>query len=186
MGRLVLASASPRRADLLRDAGYTFVVVPTGADESVAPGTPPAMAAVELAVRKARAAPVSADDIVLAADTLLDLDGLILGKPEDAADARRILAMLAGRDHWVCTGVCVRRAETEWTGLAQTRVTFRALSAHDIEDYVATGEPFGKAGAYAVQGKAGRALVASVQGPVDNVIGLPMDVVRRLLAEAGA
>lgn len=182
---LVLASASPRRARLLEEAGYRFETRATWVDESVPPGMPPVEAAVELAVRKAMAAEKPPDAWVLGADTLLDLDGEILGKPRDAHDARRILRRLSGREHWVLTGVAVRSPERGLlTGLGQTRVAFRELSAREIEDYVATGEPMDKAGAYALQGGAAR-FVADVRGPKDNVVGLPMDVVRRLLAESG-
>ena len=182
---LVLASASPRRARLLEEAGIPFTVQASWVDERVAPGTPPAQAAVELAVRKAEAVPAPPGAWVLAADTLLDLDGEILGKPRDEADARRILARLSGREHWVVTGVALRAPRAGLrTGLEQTRVTFRPLSAEEIAAYVATGEPMDKAGAYAVQGGAAR-FVAEVRGPMDNVVGLPMDLARRLLAETG-
>lgn len=181
---LVLASASPRRARLLREAGFAVCVVAPDVDESVPPRTPPDEAAVLLALRKARA--VDAGDAwVLGADTLIDLDGAILGKPEDAADARRILRALSGRAHRVITGVVLRRGAREWTGRAVTRVTFRHLTDDELDAYVATGEPFGKAGAYGIQARA-KAFVASVEGPVDNVTGLPMDVVRELLARARA
>jgi septum formation protein len=181
--RVLLASASPRRARLLEAAGIPFEAAPSYVDESVPPGTPPAEAAVALAVRKA----LSVEDRgawVVAADTLLDLDGEILGKPRDAEDARRILGLLSGRAHWVVTGVAVRRRESILTGLEQTRVTFRDLSSEEIARYVATGEPLDKAGAYAIQGGAA-GFVAEVQGAADNVIGLPMGVVRRLLLESG-
>lgn len=182
--RLVLASASPRRADLLRAAGYDVRVVPTHVDEDVPAGTPPARAAVDLALRKARALP-EGPEWVLAADTLIDLDGDVLGKPADDGDARRILRRLAGRAHAVHTGVAVRApGGGVASGVETTRVTFRALTADDINDYVATGEPFGKAGAYAIQGKA-RAFIERIDGPEDNVIGLPMGLVARLLAESG-
>ena len=180
---IVLASASPRRAALLREAGIAFVVEPAWVDESVARGTAPAEAAVDLAARKAMAVEPRGR-LVLAADTLLDLDGEILGKPRDAEDARRMLARLSGRDHWVITGVALRQGSELRTGLAQTRVTFRALSNDEIAAYVATGEPLDKAGAYAIQGGAA-AFVAQLRGPRDNVVGLPMDVVRTLLAESG-
>jgi septum formation protein len=180
---IVLASASPRRAALMREAGYRFRVWATHADESVAPGTPPALAAVDLAARKAMAVP-EPRSWILAADTVIDLDGEIVGKPRDREDARRILASLSGREHWVCTGVALRARGEMHTGLAQTKVTFRALPPRQIEDYVATGEPMDKAGAYAIQGGA-KAFVARLDGAMDNVVGLPMDVVRRLLVEAG-
>jgi septum formation protein len=182
VSELVLASASPRRARLLTEAGIPFRVFATHVDETVAEGTPPALAAVELAVRKAEAVP-RGRAWVLAADTVIDLDGAIVGKPRDRDDARRILASLSGREHWVATGVALRAEGEVRTGLAQTRVAFRDITAREIEDYVATGEPMDKAGAYAIQGGAAR-FVARVDGPMDNVVGLPMDVVGRLLTEA--
>lgn len=180
---LVLASASPRRAQLLAGAGYQFRVAATYADETVAPGTEPTEAAVSLAVRKALAA-VAPGAFVVAADTLIDLDGRILGKPADISEAVRTLRALSGRAHWVVTGVAVRRHETVLTGLGQTKVTFRELSDEEIARYVATGEPMDKAGAYAIQGGA-REFVARVDGAFDNVAGLPVDVVRRLLLDLG-
>lgn len=181
---LVLASASPRRARLLQEAGIPFVVEAPWVDEAVPPGTPPVEAAVALAVRKAEAVDARRR-WVLAADTLLDLDGAILGKPRDRDDARRILAALGGRDHWVVTGVAVRSPDHGLrTGLAQTRVRFRPLSPREIEDYVATGEPMDKAGAYGIQ-SGGARFVDRIEGPMDNVVGLPVDVVRTLLVETG-
>jgi septum formation protein len=182
--RLVLASSSPRRARLLEEAGYPFETRASRADEAISPASSPAGAAVELAVRKALAIGDAGDAFVLAADTLLDLDGAPLGKPRGAEDARRILRLLSGRGHRVVTGVCLRRAESIRTGLAETRVTFRALEDDEIDAYVATGEPLDKAGAYAIQGGAA-AFVERLDGPLDNVVGLPMGLVRALLSEAG-
>jgi septum formation protein len=182
VSELILASASPRRARLMTEAGYRFRVWATHANEDVPEGMPPALAAVELGVRKAMA--VESGAWVLAADTVIDLDGHIVGKPTGREDARRILASLSGRAHWVCTGVALRRGADVRTGLAQTKVTIRALSPREIEDYVATGEPLDKAGAYGIQGGAA-GFVARVDGALDTVVGLPMDVVRHLLAEAG-
>jgi septum formation protein len=178
---IVLASASPRRAVLLAEAGYRFRVWAAHVDESVEEGTPPALAAVGLAVRKVEAVP--AQGWTLGADTVIDLDGAILGKPGSREDARKMLSSLSGREHWVCTGVALRARGELHTGLAQTKVTFRAMAPREIEDYVATGEPMDKAGAYAIQGGA-KGFVARLDGPLDNVVGLPMDVVRRLLVEA--
>lgn len=182
---LVLASASPRRASLLAEAGIPFTVQASRVDERVPPGTPPAEAAVGLAVRKALAVQAPPEAWVLGADTLLDLDGEMLGKPADAEDARRILARLSGRAHWVVTGVALRAPrEGVLTGLEQTRVAFRELDPREIDAYVATGEPLDKAGAYGIQGGAAR-FVAEVRGPLDNVVGLPVGLVRRLLAASG-
>ena len=180
---VVLASASPRRARLLEEAGIPFRVQPAWVDERVPEGTPPAQAAVDLAARKALAVDAPGAWVV-AADTLVDLDGRILGKPRDVADAVRTLRALSGREHWVVTGVAVRKAETVLTGLRQTRVTFRALSDDEVARYVATGEPMDKAGAYAIQGGA-KDFVADVRGPWDAVVGLPVDVVRELLRQLG-
>lgn len=182
---LVLASASPRRARLLAEAGVAFRVWAPGVDETVAPGTPPSEAAVQLGLRKAQAVRV-VDGFVLAADTLLDLDQRILGKPVDEADARRILRALSGRAHRVITGVCARNARTGESAAASatTTVSFRPLSDAEIAAYVATGEPMDKAGAYAVQGGA-RGFVASMEGPADNVVGLPVALALRLLRDVG-
>ncbi|MFA5861699.1 MAG: Maf family protein [Candidatus Thermoplasmatota archaeon] len=182
--RLILASASPRRKRLLEEAGILFEARPTSTDETPPRGVAPTEVAVELAVRKARAAE-DGGALVLAADTLIDLDGEVLGKPHDVAEARRFLRTLSGRDHWVITGVAVRRAQSLWTGFGRTQVTFRSLSDAEIDAYVATGEPMDKAGAYAIQGGAA-GFVARVDGAMDNVVGLPMDVVRRLLRDAQA
>lgn len=176
----VLASGSPRRKAMLEAEGYRFRVVEPDVDESPPPGVDPARVAILLAERKARAVPPSAER-VLAADTLIDLDGDVLGKPADAEDARRILARLAGREHSVHTGVAVRSPEGGIrSGVETTRVAFRPIAPSELDAYVATGEPMGKAGAYAIQGKA-RAFIARIDGPEDNVIGLPMALVRRLL-----
>lgn len=175
--RLTLASASPRRAALLREAGIAFDVAAPRVDETVSPGVAPAEAALQLAVRKARAVDAP---LVLAADTLIDLDGAILGKPTDAEDARRMLASLAGRAHAVVTGVALRRGARTLAATERTIVRFRAMAPGEIDAYVATGEPMDKAGAYAIQGGA-RAFIERVEGPLDNVIGLPMGLVRRLL-----
>lgn len=182
--RLVLASGSPRRKRLLEEAGYRFDVAPTHADETPPAGTAPREVARILAERKARAAHAAPGDVVLAADTLLDFHGRIVGKPRDAEDARRILLALSATWHEVITGVAVRRGDDVHAETVVTRVLFKALSPQEIGLYVETGEPMDKAGAYAVQGGAA-AFVDKLQGPLDNVVGLPMDATRRLLAQAG-
>jgi septum formation protein len=170
--RVVLASASPRRKALLEAACLEVVVRPSGVEE-VWPGGGPAAGARALARRKADAVPVKDDDIVVAADTCVVLDGVLLEKPADRADARRMLAALAGRTHEVVTGYCVRKDGRHREGAVHTKVSFRALSQGEIERYVDSGEPFDKAGGYGIQG-AGGALVDHVDGSYTNVVGLPL------------
>ena len=183
--RLILASGSPRRRELLAQMGYSFEICSPDVDERV-PG--PAREVVRvLAQRKARAAAEGrASGVVIASDTLVSLDGAPLGKPSDAADARRMLRALSGREHDVFTGVCAIDCMSgrEETRVARTGVRFRALTDREIDDYVATGEPMDKAGAYAVQGGAG-AFVESLDGSFENVMGFPVDVAGELLARFG-
>jgi septum formation protein len=175
--RLVLASASPRRADLLRLIGLRFETRPTGVDETPHPGEPAPDLALRLAREKAAAAAASpGPSLVVAADTLVVLDGEVLNKPADKDEAARFLARLAGRTHEVMTGLAIRthpeeRLETE---LAVSRVTFAPMSREEIAWYAGSGEGLDKAGAYALQG-IGSIFVRSVDGSYTNVIGLPMD-----------
>jgi septum formation protein len=152
----------------------------TGAAE-VEQGADPAALAVENALRKARAARrEGAAEALLACDTIVVLDGVIYGKPSDAADARRTLAALAGRTHEVISGVALLLpGEPERTALERTRVTFRALAAHELEAYVSSGEWRGRSGGYAIQ-KGGARLASAIDGPEDNVVGLPLATVRAL------
>ena len=178
--RLLLASASPRRADLLRAAGIDFDVRPADVDESVYPGEAPDSYVRRVAEDKARAARALAPDrVVLAADTTVVVDGAILAKPVDEADARRMLRLLAGRRHDVLTGVCVAARSVE-SGLAVTQVEFAPMSDAEIAWYVASGEPADKAGAYAIQGLASR-FVTRIDGSYSNVVGLPVALVYDLL-----
>lgn len=182
--RLVLASSSPRRAHLLTQAGFTFETIPADVDERVGRKREIGAACVEIAERKARAIDAPGA-YVLAADTLIDFDGRVLGKPSDEMEAHTILRMLSGNEHHVITGVAVKAPGGEVrTGFARTTVAFRALTDAEIDEYVRTGDPLDKAGAYGIQGRA-KKFVARVDGPLDNVIGLPMDVVRKLLVETG-
>lgn len=184
MAELVLASGSPRRAALLSKAGYSFAVARPAVDETIPASLSPLQAALHLAALKARAVAVPGAWI-LAADTLGDLDGRALAKPTDADDARQMLRALSGRAHEVVTGVAVRTPlGAMHTGVARSVVRFRALQSAQIDAYVATGEPLDKAGAYAIQGGAAE-FVERVDGPQDNVVGLPMGIVTRLLREAG-
>jgi septum formation protein len=183
--RLVLASQSPRRRELLAQLGIALEVRPAHADESVRPGEPPRDYVLRLAREKARAV---GGEVVLAADTAVVLGDEVLGKPADPADARRMLEALSGTEHEVLTAVCVRRAggatALELDALAATAVRFARLSPTEIDWYVGTGEPLDKAGAYAIQG-AGGAFVLSVSGSVSNVVGLPLAETADLLRRAG-
>jgi septum formation protein len=183
--RLVLASGSPRRAALLARLGWTPEVRPADIDETVRPGEAPGALVDRLARTKAATVAVGRDDeVVLAADTEVALDGRVLGKPRDDEDAAAMLRALAGRTHEVVTGLAVLRDEVCRTDLVTTRVTFRALTAAEVAWYVGTGEPAGKAGGYGLQG-AGAALVARLDGSDTNVVGLPLAATVTLLRSVG-
>lgn len=185
MMRLVLASASPRRADLLKAAGYQFEIDPADTDESVHPGETPAAYALRVAREKAaRVSQRHPGAYVLGADTIVVVDGDILGKPADRADAARMLERLSGRTHEVLTGVAVWHGGREAAHVETSKVRFVRLRPSDIAWYVASGEPADKAGAYAVQGLASR-FVDAIEGSCSNVVGLPVAVVDRLLSELG-
>jgi septum formation protein len=181
---LILASASPRRAELLTSAGYVFVVEPADVDESFLRGEGAETYALRVARAKAEA--VSRrhppDRVVLAADTVVVTGTEILGKPVDAADAARMLTRLSGIEHDVLTAVVVKGPAGERAEVVRTRVHFIELSADDIAWYVATGEPEGKAGAYAIQGRGAR-FVDRIDGSWSNVVGLPVATVAKMLAE---
>lgn len=183
--RLILASGSPRRRELLAKMGYEFEICAPDVDEHVSGHASDIV--FTLAQRKAKAAAAHcASGVVIASDTLVSLDGAPLGKPEDADDARRMLRALSDREHEVFTGVCVMDAAT---GRAETRsvrtgVTFRALTDDEIDAYVSTGEPMDKAGAYAIQGGAG-AFVSKLDGELENVIGFPVVEVKEILEHFG-
>jgi len=187
---LILASASPRRREILSRIGVAFTVIPSLIAEEHPP-VAPAEAITAVAVAKARAVARSLHGdrptVVLGADTEVVLDGQLMGKPRDAADAVRILTALRGRVHDVITGVAavgVGTTEGEEATAVTSRVWMRAYEDQEIRAYVETGEPMDKAGAYAVQGIGGR-LVAKVDGCLTNVIGLPLATTRRLLARWG-
>jgi septum formation protein len=182
--RLVLASQSPRRRELLAQLGIALEVQPAFADETPHPGEAAPDYVLRVARDKARAVP---GDVVLAADTAVVLDGEILGKPRDASDARRMLSALSGTRHEVLTAVCVRRGgppAVELDRVVSTGVRFARLGPSELDWYVATGEPLDKAGAYAIQG-AGGAFVEAVEGSVSNVVGLPLAETAELLRRAG-
>ncbi|MCL6481388.1 MAG: Maf family protein [Firmicutes bacterium] len=186
--RLILASASPRRAEILRNAAIAFEVVPATVDESQRIGETPETHVRRLAIAKVRAvaAGVVPPALVLGADTAVLVDTLMLAKPASAEDARRMLRLLRGRTHEVLTGVALLRLP-EGELLVEherTRVTFAALSDTEVDDYIASGEPFDKAGGYAIQGRAGR-FIPRIEGCYFNVVGLPLARVYRMLCELG-
>jgi septum formation protein len=179
---LVLASTSPRRRELLSVLGIPFrAVAPVDVDETPLDGEPAADLVRRLAVAKARSVE---GEPVLAADTVVEIDGEILGKPVDADDARRMLRRLSGRVHRVHTGVAVRSADTVELDVVTTSVRFVPLSSDAVEWYVASGEPLDKAGAYAIQGRGG-VFVEGVEGSASNVVGLPLATVVELLERVG-
>jgi len=189
---LILASQSPRRAELLRNAGYTFEVRPADVDERVRAGEAAEEYVTRLAREKALAvlATAPAGAVVLGADTTVVLGGECLGKPVDAADAQQMLARLSGRVHQVMTGVCVawRKAAQEdaevcaTVDVEVTEVEFAAMSGEEIAAYVATGEPMDKAGAYGIQGAASR-WIPRIRGCYFNVVGLPVARVSAMLVQ---
>lgn len=186
---MILASQSPRRIELMREAGFDIDVWPADIDESARAGESPFHLVERLARAKAAAvaAKAPAGEVVLAADTIVSIDGELLGKPRSEEDARVMLRRLSGRTHQVATGVCLMRAGTGADGASSfvsvTDVSFYPLTDEQIARYVATGEPMDKAGAYGIQGVGGRMLVRKINGDFYNVVGLPIaEVVRRLHA----
>ena len=182
---LVLASGSPRRAQILTELGIAFTVDRPGVPEDLLPGEAPETAATRIAAAKAaevvRRRPGA---WVLAADTLVFSGGEILGKPRDPVEAKTMLRSLAGRRHRVVTAIHLQRDASTWTSIAWSTVQFSALSDEEIDWYVATGEPLDKAGAYGVQGLGAR-FVEAISGSYTNVMGLPAREVYRLMRAAG-
>jgi septum formation protein len=197
---LVLASASPRRQELLREAGIHFVAHAAKMEEKFLPGEPPRLAAERLAREKAEEiAKLHRDEYVLGADTVVAVNGEPMGKPADQAEAVGMLRRLAGCTHEVITGVCLispgppSSPNSATTGLVRpearcdvrsevTVVTFAPMEYHEIEEYVATGEPMDKAGAYAIQGVAAQ-WIPRIEGDYNNVVGLPVALVKQMLRE---
>jgi septum formation protein len=187
MARLILASASPRRRELLTQAGFSFEVRPAHVNEDVRGGEDPVAYVTRLAREKAEVvfgALSDADALVLGADTTVTLDGQILGKPVDEADARRMLGLLAGRTHRVITGVAVVSAQRTEVAAEITAVRFREISEEEIAAYVASGEPMDKAGAYGIQGLAAK-WIPRIEGCYFNVVGLPLALVSTMLDGRG-
>jgi septum formation protein len=183
--KIVLASSSPRRREILASLGLTFQVRHADVDETLLPSESAFDAAERLArVKAERVAAEALDVLVVGADTLVVLDGGALGKPRDRADARRMLSALAGRAHDVVTGVACARGGRVVSGRETTRVVFAPMSRAEIEAYAASGEPDDKAGAYALQGIGGL-FVERVEGSPSNVVGLPVRLLYRLASELG-
>ena len=185
---MILASQSPRRIELMDEAGFTCRVIPADMGEQ------PLDLVGRLAKDKALCVAsehAHAGEIVVAADTIVTIDGVILGKPADAQDAKRMLRLLSGRTHQVATGVCVARANAAGDAaepvlqnfVEVTDVTFYALDEDTIEEYAQSGEPLDKAGAYGIQGKEGRMLVEKIDGDFYNVVGLPIARVARTIRD---
>ena len=183
--RILLASSSPRRAELLKAAGYAFDVAPADVDETPLPGELPEVYVARLAEAKANVTVnTSSDCVVLGADTAVLVDGTIFGTPLDDANAAAMLRQLSGRSHEVLTGVSMRYGSQRVGTVDRTVVHVAFLRPEDIAWYVASGEPRGKAGGYAIQGLAAR-FIDRIEGSYSNVMGLPLSVVRRLLSDLG-
>ena len=184
---IILASQSPRRRELLRQMGITdFEIRPAVGAELIDPALTPIQIVEMLSRQKAEevAASAGAEDIVIAADTVVSVDGRVLGKPRTEKDAFRMLSSLSGRSHTVYTGVTVRRGNEASTHYEATKVQFRKLTEHEISCYIATGEPMDKAGAYGIQGFGGM-LVSGIEGDYSNVVGLPVCLLGQMLLPFG-
>ena len=186
MNKIILASNSPRRLDLLRQIGIEPVVVPSHVPEVIKEGESPEDAALRLAIEKAsEVARQFQEGLVIGADTVVVVDGRQLGKPKDVDDARNMLSLLSGRSHTVITGMAVIDAKTleQKTALVKTTVRFKPISDEEINAYIATGDPMDKAGAYGIQGRAA-AFIDGIEGCYSNVVGLPlselMDILKTL------
>jgi septum formation protein len=174
--KLVLASKSPRRSEIRKNAGYEFTVRVADADETIPEGTKPEDAVVFLAARKAMAVERADDETVLGADTIVVLDNKILGKPKDREDAFNMLKNLSGRVHSVFTGVCIIENGKSMTFSEETQVEFLPLTDHEIYDYIDTNDCYDKAGAYGIQGYASK-FVRRINGDYFNVVGLPISAI---------
>ena len=183
---IILASQSPRRRELLERMGLPFRIITTDIDERMERELPPGELVAAISAEKAGAVAAQAGPgaVVIAADTVVALDGAVLGKPADELDAFKMLSTLSGCRHQVYTGLTVLRGEEQYTVSEETTVTFRELSAEEIDRYVATGEPMDKAGAYGIQGY-GALLVEGIQGDYYNVMGLPVCRLGLLLRRLG-
>lgn len=186
---MILASQSPRRIELMRDAGYSICVQPAHIDETALADEGPLELVERLARAKAQAVAAefaAADEVVVAADTIVTFNGELLGKPQSEADACAMLSALSGKTHQVATGVCLAKGEQVLSFVDITDVTFYELTQEEIEAYVATGEPMDKAGAYGIQGIHGRMLIKRIDGDFYNVVGLPIAKLARELKRLSA
>ena len=177
MEKIILASASPRRKEILEKAGIKFKIITADVDESISADIPPYMAVMQTALKKAVAVAktVQEGEYIISADTVVCIDGRILGKPKDEADAFEMLATLRGKVHQVLTGVCMMHLLTEHTATfcESTDVYFKEVTDEEILNYIKGGEPMDKAGAYGIQGE-GAFLVSKIEGDFQNVVGLPL------------
>jgi MAF protein len=180
MKKLILASQSPRRKEILQNAGLDFEVRVAGIEESQRPGEPPAAYVRRLAMEKAEAVQAGPGEVVLAADTVVVVDSTVLGKPGSQSEAKEMLRLLSGREHRVLTGICLRDSERSIVDCVETTVRFMPMSDDEIDWYVTTGEPMDKAGAYAIQGLGSR-FIDRIEGCYWNVVGLPLSTVYRYL-----
>ena len=183
--RIVLASKSPRRKELLSLLYSDFEIITQEVDETLPESVHPREGVMLLAERKGRAVAenLSPDTVVISSDTLVEMDGGALGKPSDTLDAERMLSALSGRSHNVHTGVCIHYGGKSYIGVDSTEVVFHSLTEKTVKDYVATGEPMDKAGAYGIQGLGG-ALVKEYHGDFDTVVGLSVSLTKKLIDEA--
>ncbi len=183
--KIILASKSPRRRELLGKIYPEFDIISADADETLPKGMHPREGVRILAERKGRAIlkDVPEDALVISSDTLVEADGVPFGKPEDEVDAHRMLKLLSGRDHFVHTGVAVHYLDKVYSGTDSTRVRFKPLSDEEIRSYIAGGEPMDKAGAYAIQGEGGK-FVSEYEGAFDTVVGLSLELLKELVKAA--
>ena len=179
---LVLASKSPRRQQILHDAGIPFVVRAADVPEERKPGESAIAYVRRLAEEKAFAVPMASGEVVLGADTVVVVDDQVLEKPHDSDDALRMLRLLSGREHAVITGICLRAESRKIVDTVTTRVRFVALTEEELNAYVVSGEPIDKAGAYAIQGLASK-FIDRIEGDYFNVVGLPVALVYRYWRE---
>ena len=183
---IILASQSPRRQELLKLLGLEFTVHTADIDEHMDPSLPPEQEVARVSAEKARAVAkdCAEEDIIISADTIVVIDGQILGKPKSEADAIRMLNLLSGRRHEVMTGLTVLSGGQSQTRVVRTGIEFRRLTDREIDAYVATGEPMDKAGAYGIQGR-GAVLVEKINGCYNNVVGLPLSLLYLMMQRLG-